>query len=293
MIRHFRRGFASAIGAALAALLLARPAAAEPAMWVARDADSTIYLLGTFHLVKPGIDWRSAKMERALEESAELWLETITEGSEAALVPLILKHGLDPKRPLSSRLDAEAKARLDAAARTAGMPPGKVYPMRPWLAALTVAVAPLIAAGYDPKLGVDRALEAAARAERKPVRAFETPSEQLMVFANLPEEAEMALLQGALEEADGGKELVDRMSEAWLEGDVEELEAMSSAKFRAEEPVLYEAVYLNRNRAWAAKIAEMMQGAGTVFIAVGAGHLRGEDSVPDLLAERGIAVERY
>lgn len=279
--------------AAFAALVVALPARADPAMWVIRDADSTIYLLGTFHLVKPGTDWRSAKMEKALDESAELWLETSGLDNPSAIVPLVMKHGFDARHALSSRLDAEEKAKLDAAAEAAGVTPAALEHMRPWLAAITIAAAPLTRAGYDPKAGVDQTLETEAKAEHKTIRSFETPEEQLLVFANLPEQTEMAFFKGALEDADEGEEQLDRMSALWLDGEMEELNRLSFAKMQAEDPVLYEALILRRNQAWAAKIAEVLQGAGVSFIAVGAGHLAGENSVQNMLTERGIVVERY
>ncbi len=54
--------------------LFASPAHAEPAMWVVKDADSIVYLLGTVHMMKPGFNWHSDKIDAAFESSDELWL---------------------------------------------------------------------------------------------------------------------------------------------------------------------------------------------------------------------------
>ena len=35
----------------------AAPGDADPALWVVRDADTTVYLFGTIHVLKPGLSW--------------------------------------------------------------------------------------------------------------------------------------------------------------------------------------------------------------------------------------------
>ena len=95
------------------------PAYAEPAMWVVKDADSTIYLLGTFHLTKPDMHWRSDKIEAAFKDSSELWLEASGDGDAAPLQGLVMKYGLDPAHPLSSKLSSDDWARVQSAARRA------------------------------------------------------------------------------------------------------------------------------------------------------------------------------
>ena len=55
---------------------------------------------------------------------------------------------------------------------------------------------------------------------------------------------------------------------------------------------LAEALLYNRNEKWAGWVDDRMDRPGTVFIAVGAGHLAGERSVQDFLGERGFTVTR-
>ena len=58
------------------------------------------------------------------------------------------------------------------------------------------------------------------------------------------------------------------------------------------DPALAKALLYDRNANWAECIDERLDTPGTVFIAVGAGHLAGEKSVQDYLAGRDIAVTR-
>ena len=48
---------------------------------------------------------------------------------------------------------------------------------------------------------------------------------------------------------------------------------------------------VRRNTNWADQIQTELEGSGTVFIAVGAGHLAGDDSVQNILERRGVEVE--
>ena len=59
-----------------------------------------------------------------------------------------------------------------------------------------------------------------------------------------------------------------------------------------EDPALYDLVFTNRNKSWADWIDARMDKPGTVFLAVGAGHLSGKNNVRDLLETRGISSAR-
>ncbi len=286
-----RAGFRRLIAVfASAALMLATPALAEPAMWVVKDADSTVYLLGTFHLTKPGMEWRSDKIDAALKDSGELWLEASENGDQAGLQMLVLQHGFDPQHPLSGKLSADDWAKTQSAAKLAGVSVGAIDQMRPWLAALTLVIAPLIKDGYDPNKGADKQLEASARGTHKVVKTFETPEQQVLLFSSLSQQSEITFLIQTLDEIAAGTKYVDGMASAWLAGDTRALEVMTLEKMKTGAPELYDAMFVRRNLNWSDKIAAIMKGSGTSFVAVGAGHLVGDRSLPAILAERGFTV---
>jgi len=281
----------AAVASALLALFVS-PAHAEPAMWVVKDADSTIYLLGTFHLTKPSMHWRSDKIETAFKDSSELWLEASGDGDAAMLQGLVTKYGLDPAHPLSSKLSSDDWAKVQSAAKDGGVPISAVDRMRPWLASVSLVVASAMKQGYDPAKGADRLLEASAAAARKTIKSFETPEQQVQMLASVSEETEVAMLIRSLDDLASGTDYVDRVAEAWMAGDIGALEAMSVGRLK-DSPELLDAMFVKRNLAWCDQIAAIMKGAGTSFVAVGAGHLVGEQSVPALLAERGFTVTPY
>ena len=273
-------------------LLFSGAAFAEPAIWAVRDRDSTAFLFGTIHVMKPGTEWRSRRFDDAFKGADQLILEVDNPEDQAAVLPLIREHGLSPDRPLSVLLSAEDLARLDAAAQSVGLRAAQLDPMRPWLASLSLAAAPLRRAGYDPASGIDPVLRADALAAGMTIAGLETLDQQVRLLAGFPEEGQLAYLLRSLDDFDDGAAQLERLVEAWLAGDVVAIEQIGLRPMREVGERVYQALLVERNRAWVDRISLILDDTGTAFIAVGALHLAGEDSVQRMLEDRGLTVER-
>lgn len=263
----------------------------RPALFVARDADSTIYLFGTVHLRRPGGDWGDAQAKAALADADEVWTEMpLGPETQAEVQRVVLALGFSDA-PLSTRLTAEEYAQLTALAESYGVPIAALDRMKPWLAALTISVLPMVQAGYDPEAGVDQGVENAA-GEGVRRRAFETAAQQIGFFANMDGDAQMQFLREAIGEAAEGVAVLDELSRAWERGDLETLERMAIDEFKAEAPGVYDVIITQRNHAWTETLMAELEGAGVDFVAVGAAHMLGEDGLVALLRARGVSVER-
>jgi uncharacterized protein len=268
-------------------------AEADPAMWVVKDADSTVYLLGTMHMVRPGVNWRSEKLDTALKSSDEFWMEADLQADPAIVQTYALNFGMDSRKSLAGSIGEDNFARFKALAEEHHIPTRDLHQMRPWFASIVLTQAVLKDVGYNPELGVDRTLQKEAMAAGKPIRPLETASEQIGYIADLPDEVSAKMLVQTLEEVDDGAKLLGEMESAWLSGDVKKLQGIASVRMRKEAPELYDALLVRRNTNWVKQIDSLLKGSGTQFIAVGAGHLLGEDSVPAQLGKLGYKVERY
>lgn len=291
------QAFAQAVEAAPApvvaeARVVPQAEGAGPALWVVRDADSTIYLFGTVHVLRPTTAWGSARVDAAFDSADQIWFEISNPDDQAAILPLIQQHGVSPDRPLSSLLTAEEMTALNAAAAAAGMPAGQIDVLRPWFAGLALSMAPLIKAGYDPQSGVELVLKARAEASGQPIQGLETIDKQIGILAGMPEADQLAFLRSLLESYEDATVELDRMVDAWASGDVASLEEIAIDEMRTETPELYEALLVRRNADWANQIQTMLEGSGTIFIAVGAAHLAGDNSVQEILEDRGLTVTR-
>jgi hypothetical protein len=281
------------LGGVASAALFAGVAQAEPAMWVVKDKDSTIYLFGTVHLLRPDVAWKTPKIEKAAADAQDLTLEIADIDNQAAMVPLIQKYGMDPEHPLSSRLSPEDNAKLDAAYKALGLPPKGLEPFKPWFAALTISLLPLTKAGYDANSGVEKLLKAAADARQEPVAGFETVEQQLKYFDDLPEAVQMAYLRQTLDDYPTTVERLDKIAKAWEAGDVETIGRELNDDMKKDAPQLYDRLLTKRNEGFARQIKEKLAGQGVSFVAVGAGHLAGPDSVQVQLKKLGIKATRY
>ncbi|MFC4527892.1 TraB/GumN family protein [Dyella halodurans] len=278
------------LGAALLlSLLLVTTAVAAPGLWVAKNDHATVYLFGTVHLLPTDTNWSSPQLDRALAESQRLSIE-IVDDDAASMQALVMQHGMDLNQPLSSKLDDSDQRSLEQAAETAKLPGGAqaLQPMRPWLAALTLTMAPLIQAGLDPNLGVDKLLKARMQQDGKPVDGLETAEQQIRMLADLPEAMQLDFLRQSFKEVAEGPAKLRELIDAWRDGDTAAIARIEDEDIRKESPVLYQRLIVERNRAWAQLIAERLQQPGVSFIAVGAGHLAGPDSVQVQLGKLGV-----
>lgn len=270
----------------------ASPVLAEPALWAIKDKDSTIYLFGTVHVLKPSTQWRSPGIAKAFQDADDVVMEIEQPEDPAVTRALMLKYGVDPAAPLSGKLKPERYAKLQAAAQGMGFPPQALEPMRPWLAALTVSLTPLLRAGYDPESGVEKLLTAQAKAAGKPISAFETMEQQVRFFADMTPAQETQLLDSTLDEIDEGPAKIDALVAAWAAGDQGELKRQMVDEMQDDYPDVYKLLLVGRNQDWANQLKAKLAGSGVSFVAVGAGHLAGPDSLQAKLAKLGIKAER-
>ncbi len=277
-----------------AALLVPAFAHAEPAIWVVKGPHATVYLFGTIHALQKGDPWRSTKINAAIQQSQTLWLEIPNVDEAATMQPLIMQLGMDQAHPLSTKLAPDQLAKLTKAANSIGLPGGEAMfeSFKPWLAALTLSVAPLMQAGYDPNTGVEMEIKPEFIKANKPVKGFETAEEQMHYFADMPEKTQVDFLNSELDDFDSAIDKFKQMLAAWSAGDIDALDKLNNDDFRDKYPDLFQILVVKRNQKFTAQIQDLLKGDGVSFVAIGAGHLVGKDGVPAMLEKQGFKVTR-
>jgi uncharacterized protein YbaP (TraB family) len=298
MLKTFFRRAAAALG--LGALLVGAPASAKaphsarPALWQVSDADTTIYLFGTIHLLPEDLQWRTARFDKAVASSQQLVVETIIDeknptGIMSAMASLALNAPNLP--PLIDRVPPEKRAALAAAVKKSGFPPQAFDRMESWAAAFI-----LLGNQYrEMQLKGDKGVEAVLRnsftTAGKPIGELETNLQQFSFFDTLPENAQQMLLIGALDDSAATKQEFSGMLKAWTTGDVSGI-GRTFDRDLAGSPELAQALIHRRNANWTRWIEQRMSQPGALMIAVGAGHLAGGDSVVAMLQRDGYRVRR-
>jgi hypothetical protein len=283
-------------------LALALPACAQsaapardtvhPALWVAKDADTTIYLFGTVHVLKPGLPWFDEAVRQAFDRSGEVMLELV-QPDRAAMATIVAAHATTPTDAptLPSTLTPAQRNSYVKALADIGVPPATFDHAKPWYAALNLSLLPLMKAGFDPANGPETVITTAAKAAGKPIRGFETADQQIGYFDTLSAPAQRAFLVSTLDDLPKLQGEMATMVADWSRGDPQALAALLNDDLKAS-PEVADVLLYQRNARWADALAARMKAPGTVFVAVGAGHLAGKGSVIDDLRARGVKVER-
>jgi uncharacterized protein YbaP (TraB family) len=271
--------FSGGVAAAILALAIAAPASVPaspttaaavrtvpgPAMWVIQDVDTTVYLFGTFHALDQNSAWFNRSVRAAFDSSDELVLETLVPENPADLHSAIARHSAAKEPRIGEPVYADRGGSSFVASAGQAMSAGRDM-------------------GMSVDHGADAVLRRAANASGKPVAGLETFEFQLQMFRSLPPPP--AAGRGGQRGGETGGFLGD-MQSAWKRGDNAGF-ASILGKIRSQSPQTYKTLFVDRNVNWAGWIANRMDQPGTVFIAVGTGHLIGPDSVQQHLAARGI-----
>lgn len=264
---------------------------ADPALWVMRDADTTIYLFGTMHVLRANITWFDDAVAEALAASSELRIEMIMPENPAELGPLFLAAAQNGSSAFSTRMTTEQRTQYVAAMERLNVPWQRLEGFDGWFVSLQMAQAMIAGSGLTPASGAEATLIAAARARNVPITAFETPGDQIGALDSVPESEQIVGLLQMLGDLPAGRTMLNAMVTAWSTGDAESTGNLIT-ETRTVAPELHRIIFIDRNRRWADNLAARMAQPGTMFVAVGAGHLAGDNSVQDLLTQRGFTVTR-
>ena len=295
--------------ATLVALIIATTTHAAPVappvplLWKVSDADNSVYLLGSFHLLKPGDYPLSKDIDAAFSDAESLVFE-IPPG-EMASPALAMQMAQAALRTDGTRLDsdlspalaAKLQAWLSANAASlekTGFAPQMLQMFEPWFVGLTISVVAMTDSGLDPKLGLDEHFAAQAKAGGKPTSGLETGAQQIAFLDGMDHDEQLQFLDEALTESSEGRQELEKLHAAWRAGDVETLWTGMAADMKQQYPRLYLHINIERNDAWVPKIEQRLKAAGTddTLVVVGALHLLGSDGVVEKMRNKGYRVER-
>ena len=283
--------------AALALGLLPVPAAAapssdlDPALWVVKDADTTIYLFGTIHALKPGLTWFNDEVKQAFDRSGDLMVEVDMPDDKAVLGEQVRKFGmLPPGQTLPSKMSKEGARLLGDDLQSLGLPRTTLDGFKPFFAAVSLTMLHLMKDGVSAEDGVEKLLEAEAKGKGKPVGSLETLEFQLGLFDALPQAEHVRMLEDVLKKGEFADDLDDIVG-PWGKGDADAVAKIINATDN-DSPLLYQKLLAERNVNWANWVQKRLATPGITFVAVGAAHLAGADSVQAVLAKRGVASAR-
>lgn len=271
------------------------PIEAHPALWRLHRGTQTIYLFGTVHALPQQIEWYRGPVAEAFSHSDALVTEILDADPEAMKRLVATAALLATGDNLRRHLAPGERTRFERALTEEGLGANALDHCQPWYAAVTLATLRAVRSGFDIGHGVDAQLAARAKAAGDRHEALETAAYQLGLFAALPRATQYRYLHEVVVSLPRLDAELAAMVRAWERGDAARLAQLMNAD-DAGAPGMREALLVTRNRAWAGWIAARLAAhparPETVFLAVGAGHLAGADSVIAQLRRRGITPTR-
>ncbi|MES2670789.1 MAG: TraB/GumN family protein [Pseudomonadota bacterium] len=300
---------AAAVSVAAIAADRASPAAKKaaappvPLLWKVSDADNALYLLGSFHMLRPDDYPLSKDVDAAFDDAEALAFELSPEELLSPQLGSAMGQAAlrTDGKPLNSELPKATIAKLDAwmaangkELKKMGVPAEAFQMFEPWFVGLTISITEMGKQGLDTELGLDMHLIDRARKASKPTSGLEKGSEQIAVFDGMGKAEQLQLLEESLDDAVDSKAEIEKLHAAWRRGDQDALWNGMAADLRREYPQLYRRINVARNDAWVPKLQRMLDGEteDDTLVVAGALHLLGYDGVVEKLRAKGYRVER-
>jgi hypothetical protein len=262
-------------------------------MWSVKTAKATVYLLGSFHLLKGEAYPLDKNIETAYRDCDRIVFEADIDGVNAPeFQSRMLSLGLYPEgQTIEQNISKETYALLEKKITEVGLPAAQVSRFRPWFCAVTLVVLELKQMGFDPTYGLDRYFFKKAQKDGKVMLFLETLDFQIALFSELAGTGEELFLRQTLKDIEVIETMLPAMVSAWQAGDAARFEADVLTSFK-DYPAMYDRFLAQRNKQWAGFIEQLLAQGGTTLVVVGAGHLVGPDNLVQLLKNKGYAIEQ-
>ncbi|EBA10747.1 TraB/GumN family protein [Roseobacter sp. CCS2] len=280
---------------------------AEGLTWTATKEDASITVVGTMHIYDPRLEDLRADLADTIA-SADLVMLEATPKEEAELQNLI---ATDPSRlfivdgpTLPDLLDEDTWQMIAAAASERGIPSFMAAKMQPWYLSLTLAVPSCamsdMLAGVR---GLDHMIIEDAEAAGVPMQAVEPYTTLFDLFKDDSFDEQVDMLRVNMLVPELQEQMFVAMLDRYFAEDIGRLWEMSRIAMSdvpdldpAEATTMFdemeESLLNTRNRNWIPVITEASETFDDIVVAVGAGHLIGEEGVLQLLENEGWAISR-
>lgn len=272
-------------------------AASQPLLWqvVHKDLSGKAYLFGSLHYGKESFYPLPISVMSAYESSDSLAVELDIDAISAAHLNSILQtHGFySGDRTLETRASSDLWQKLSGVCNKLSLEPESFIRTKPWLVAMQLVNVQLARSQYQQSLGLDKYFLSLAR-NKKPILALESLTEQIELFAHLDEAEQMAFLLATLDEFDSTNSSLDKLADAWIDGNESALNTLILTTFQKQKigKQLYPIMFVERNKRMAMSIISYMKSSQKIFLVVGVGHMLGEDGLVTLLKQAGYQVTR-
>jgi len=263
--------------------------------WQVQSENATVYLLGSIHYADESFYPLRREIEQAFNSSAHLVVEINIDDEKAQRYRELVqqKGSYQGEATIRDDISEETYRQLQYRLRRLGMPLEMLHKQKPGIVVLTLTAVQVMKMGFMPELGIDAHFLKKAVHSKKNIIELETVDDQMDIFLNITDGD--LLLRETLHSLDDAEILMMDMTHCWKRGDEACLEKILFEDAVTRYPSfirIYDDLFFKRNENMANAIKGFLDGKGTYFVVIGAGHLVGDKGIPNLLTKAGYEVRR-
>lgn len=266
---------------------------AQTSVWKVTKGDSTLYLGGTCHVLRPGDLPLPAEFDQAYAAADTVVFETdMARIQSPEMQQIIATRGLfTDGTTLEQALSPECWTALGKYCEQRQLPLERLRPMRPWLLAVMLAAIELQKLGVSQD-GVDTIYFKRAKTDAKRIGELESFERQIDYMIGIAGDHPSDLLLNTLADLDQIAQEFPALIAGWRTGDLVTLERIMNRELREKYPDLHRRLLVERNDAWLPVIETMLGTPEVEFVLVGVGHMSGTEGIVARLRARGCRVEQ-
>lgn len=268
----------------------------RPLLWKVSDADNSVYLLGSFHLLKADDYPLPAEVDRAFDDAESLLFEVDPRDMNSPETMAAARKYMEYEsgKSLSTVLPKATLEKLDKMMAAGGSSVQAMEQSEPWAVSLGLIMGITQSLGFKQELGLDRSLMERAAKAGKPAAGLETVDAQLHALDSVPYAEQATGLDEFLDDPMKAAKQMQDMHAWWRAGDVAKLDSELRVEMATKTPVSYKLLDVDRNNAWLPLIEQRLTGSrkDDTLVVVGSLHLLGKDGLVEKLRAKGYKVER-
>jgi len=264
---------------------------AESSVWVVRSSNATVYLAGSFHMLRASDYPLPAEFFRAYNDSRKIIFEVppgeteSPEYMERFLSLAIYNDGTT----LKEHITTAAYAKAESFCKERNYPLEQYQFFKPTFLVMTLTVSEMNKIGADPQKGIDNFFKDKVVQDGKATGSLETVDQQISLLTSMDAGLGSDQILESIEELKQIEVMLGELLAVWRKGDEAKMEELYIKDLKLY-PKLYQTLIVDRNNKWVRNIEVYLNGSGNTMVVVGAAHLVGADGLVNLLRKRGYKV---
>jgi len=272
-------------------LFTASDVGAESSVWVTRSSNATVYLAGSFHMLRASDYPLPAEFLRAYKDSRKIIFEVSpgeTESPEYMGKFLSLAIYNDGTT-LKEHITTAAYAKAESFCKERNYPLEQYQFFRPAFFVMTLTVSEMNKIGADPQKGIDNFFKEKAMQDGKALGSLETVDQQIRLLTSMDTSLGSDQILESIGELKQIETILGELLAVWKKGDEAKMEELYIKDLKLY-PRLYQMLIVDRNNKWMRNIEGYLNGSENTMVVIGAAHLVGADGLVNLLRKRGYKV---